>query len=275
MYVFIVSYKYVLFARIEFSCCKQIQSKTVYYKFYFTKKHFKISPAEELNEMEKYRFIICFDSEFIPGQHLESIPVSQLEQNKKYKILCLIIFERTRTHAGEINISIKLDGGFQLELSNRFKMFSEYIKQKTPIPQNVFLSYVGRGLRNEYIINFYDEDQLIEFDSDYKTKQFDFTHYFERIDVYKLELNIKYKILWLHTFESKGKTNAGKINILIKLHGGFEVMIPHRFNMFAEFIKLKKPENVFLSYEGRGSRNEYIIHFYDEDKLIELNSNNI
>lgn len=96
------------------------------------------------------------------------------------------------------------------------------------------------------------------------------TRHFEIIQVRELELNKKYKILRLHTFERTGR-NVGKIGVSILLDG-FQVELPHRFKEIADFIKQKKPENVFLSYVGRGPRNAYIIHFYDEDKLIEFNS---
>lgn len=92
--------------------------------------------------------------------------------------------------------------------------------------------------------------------------------HFEPIQVRDLELRQKYKILWLHTFE-RTRMHAGKIGISIQLDGGFQLVLPHRFKTMAEHIKMKKPENVFMSYVGRGKRNAYIIRFYDEDKLIE------
>lgn len=107
----------------------------------------------------------------------------------------------------------------------------------------------------------------------YKNKQAQISkQQFECAQVRDLELNKKYKILWLHTFERTRK-HAGKIGISIQLVGGFQIVLPDRFKAMAEFIKLKKPENVFLSYVGRGKRNAYIIHFHNEDKLIQLDSN--
>lgn len=95
--------------------------------------------------------------------------------------------------------------------------------------------------------------------------------HFKCIQVRDLELDKKYKIITLHTFERKGM-RVGKIGIEIHLDGGFQVLLPDRFKAMAEFIKLKKPENVFMSYAGRGKRNAYIIQFFDDDKLIELDS---
>lgn len=100
---------------------------------------------------------------------------------------------------------------------------------------------------------------------------------FEYIEVRDMELGKKYKIHRLHTFERK-RIQAGKIGISIQVDGGFQLVLPHRFKGIAEYLKLSpqishQPKNICISYIGRGKRNAYLIHFYEDDKLIELDSN--
>lgn len=124
------------------------------------------SLAKDINEIGRCRRKICMYQSMVPfPEHktVKCVQVCELELGKKYKILRLHTFKRTaKRMCGKVGISILLDDGFQLELPDRFKQIAEYIKQKQPRSENVFLSYVGRGKLNSYLIDFYEEDELID-----------------------------------------------------------------------------------------------------------------
>lgn len=88
-----------------------------------------------------------------------------------------------------------------------------------------------------------------------------------------LEIGIKYKIQWLHTFKRTSKRDAGKTGIDVRLESGY-LVLPHRFREIADYYDKHNPKNFYLSYIGRrGARNAYIIQFYDDEKLIKLKTN--
>lgn len=120
---------------------------------------------KEINEINQCIIIDMYLSMSPLPDHksVKCVQVRGLELGKKYKILRLHTFKRTaKRMCGKIGVSILLDNGFQLELPDRFKQIAEYIKQKRPRPENVFLSYVGRGKLNSYLIDFYEEEELID-----------------------------------------------------------------------------------------------------------------
>lgn len=93
------------------------------------------------------------------------------------------------------------------------------------------------------------------------------------IRVPDLEPGKMYKIRKWHQFEWKSWRVAGKIGTEVFIEPG-HLVLPHRFREIADYIKLKQAKNIYMLYKGRrGKRNEYIIHFYDEENLIELKSN--
>lgn len=124
------------------------------------------SLAKDLNEIGRRRRKIDMYQSMSPvpdHKSVKCVQVCDLELGKKYKIHRLHTFKRTaKRMCGKVGISILLDVGFQLELPDRFKQIAEYIKQKRPRPENVFLSYVGRGKVNSYLIDFYEEEELID-----------------------------------------------------------------------------------------------------------------
>lgn len=140
-----------------------------------------MSLAQELNEM---------GNRDIP--HFEYIQVRDLELGKKYKVLRLHKFEWKKTRAGKIGISVRVDGGSQFVLPDRFKGIADYLNinqpnnistlyytgnagKRTPYifhqPKNIYISYIGRGKRNAYLIHFYDEEKLIELGIDENVKK--------------------------------------------------------------------------------------------------------
>lgn len=83
----------------------------------------------------------------------------------------------------------------------------------------------------------------------------------------------KYKICNLHTFTRTSKRNAGKIGVHVFLESGY-LELPHRFREIADYFAKHRPKNFYMSYMGRrGARNAYIIHFYDDEKLVKLKTN--
>lgn len=83
----------------------------------------------------------------------------------------------------------------------------------------------------------------------------------------------KYKICRLHAFIHTSKRDAGEIGTSICLESGY-LVLPHRFRAIADYYVKHQPKNIYMSYIGRrGKRNAYIIHFYDDEKLIELETN--
>lgn len=124
------------------------------------------SLAKDINAIgQPVRKITMYESKSPLSDHksVKCGQVGDLELGKKYKILRLHTFKRTaKRMCGKVGISTILDGGVQVELPDRFKQIAEYIKRKQPRPENVFLSYVGRGKLNSYLIDFYEEDKLID-----------------------------------------------------------------------------------------------------------------
>lgn len=95
----------------------------------------------------------------------------------------------------------------------------------------------------------------------------------EEIPVSCLEVGKKYKIHCLQTFVRKSLRVVGKIGIRIFLEPGI-VVLPHRFKDLADYYTENQPQNIYMVYIGRcGKSNAYIIHFYNDEKLVELKTN--
>lgn len=96
--------------------------------------------------------------------------------------------------------------------------------------------------------------------------------FINHIQVRDLEVNKKYKILKLRSFKRTSTKCVGQIGIDVIIDGGF-LVLPDRYKGIIDYIKPKQPENLYITYEGRGKRNKFIIYFYDGKKQIELDAN--
>lgn len=77
-----------------------------------------------------------------------------------------------------------------------------------------------------------------------------------------LEINKKYKVLKLATFQS-ALNNTKRICMRVEIDGGY-LILPERFDTKVDSIDSFNIENLHIVYEGRGKGKRVLVHFHEE-----------